>query len=94
MTISTNWALAILETHPNIGATEFAELMWPDSPAWNKSYKVGRGSAFGAHLVWAAGGYLGRLVGKGLVYRRYSWEHKRYLYDLENTLTLRLIDKQ
>lgn len=61
----------IHEAGGEITPTEFAERMWPDSPAWQKVYAAGPyGSARGLALVRSAGGHLGRLTQRGWLYRK------------------------
>ena len=48
-------------------AKQFAKLMWPDSPAWNRPKKCGYGSHRGGGMYSAGGGYLGKLEKMGLV---------------------------
>ena len=67
-------ALQIVNNHPGILPTEFAGFMWPDSPAWRRSYKCGpKGSCDGRMLVQSAGGFLGKLKKQELVQYGPSW---------------------
>jgi len=70
-------ALTILSENPEgLHPKRFAELMWPDSPCWTKSYNCGpNGASYGIRMYTAAGGYLGRLSKKGTVRRRYDWSY-------------------
>ena len=62
-------AMNILANNPGITAGEFAELMWPDSPGWNRQVKSGtRSVAAGRGMCKAGGSYLGRLARRGLCY--------------------------
>lgn len=62
-------AMDILANNPDITAGEFAELMWPDSPGWNRHVKSGtRSVAAGRGMCKAGGSYLGRLARRGLCY--------------------------
>ena len=65
---ATRRALAILREHGPLSPTEFAEKMWPDSPAWEKVYKCGPyGASRGRAIVRSGGGFLGKLFAAGLV---------------------------
>ena len=67
-------ALNILWEEGRMRPKRFAELMWPDSPYWNKCYNCGPyGASFGIKMFTAAGGYLGRLKKKGWV--RYTFDY-------------------
>ena len=49
----------------------FAELMWPDSECWHKSYKIGGYGATKGKGMWlCAGSYLNKLREAGVVYQR------------------------
>ncbi len=63
-------ALRLIQDNPGRipNARRFAQLMWPDSPCWHVRYNVGHGSSPGAAMARSAGGYLGKLDLKGLVY--------------------------
>lgn len=64
-------ALDILANNPGITAGEFAEMMWPNSPGWNRQIKSGtKGVSAGRGMCKAGGSYLGRLARRGLA--RYS----------------------
>lgn len=69
MTPKTRRALKILADKPGISAAGFADRMWPNSPAHRRVYRCGNrnGAARGTAIVRAAGAYLGRLSGRGLV---------------------------
>jgi len=77
MTNPEKKALTILsEYEEGLYPKRFAELMWPDSPCWTKSYNCGpNGASLGIAMYTAAGGYLGRLSKKGTVRRRYDWSY-------------------
>jgi len=79
----TEQALDILRQYPDgLTAKGFAYHMWPDSPYWRVSYKVGRGSTRGAAVWRAAGGFLGRLVRAGLIRRRQN-DSLQWVYMVE-----------
>jgi hypothetical protein len=61
-------ALTILRDHGPLAPLAFAELMWPDAPAWNTSTKAGKyGSTTGGGIIRAGGAYLAKLRKAGLV---------------------------
>jgi hypothetical protein len=65
-------ALTIITEHRRpIRPSEFAQKMWPDSPAWARYTNVGNGTAQGVGIVRSGGAYLGRLAKMGLL----SWTH-------------------
>ena len=68
-TPTTIAALRVVQRHKVTTPAQFANLMWPDSPAHKRHYKVGnsRGTAQGAALNRSAGAYLGKLKKWGLV---------------------------
>ena len=62
LTASQRRALEIIRDNPRIKPRAFAELMWPDSPCWNKRARCGAyGTSVGGGMATAAGGYLGKL---------------------------------
>lgn len=70
ITPATQRALEIVAKYPNIYPSFFARMMWPDSDHLDESYRAGpNASVRGRGLTRAAGGYLGRLRKRGLVYR-------------------------
>lgn len=76
LTEKTVRALTILRDHSPLGASDFAEHMWPDHPGWSKRSKQGRGTAIGKIMWMMAGGYLGRLNKKGFLeylFGKRSW---------------------
>ena len=78
-------ALQIVAQHAPIHPKQFAEVMWPDSPCWRHSCRVGHGASRGAGMSLAAGGYLGKLARKGWIIMRYQFlgkEYRRLGYDL------------
>jgi len=76
----TDRALHILRQHPEgLMPREFARLMWPDSPAWDKLYRVGRGSTRGVGMQLAGGSLLATLSRKGLVMLKRTDNHWYYV---------------
>lgn len=70
-------ALQIIRDNEIYKATRFAELMWPESPCWQKIYNIGRGATRGVGLWLAAGSFLRKLQYQGLItiyYPRYGME--------------------
>lgn len=67
LTILRDWA----KTHDicdHIRPREFAELMWPNSPGWNRVHKCGPyGVSFGAMMPKVGGGFLGKLRARELI---------------------------
>ena len=61
-------ALEIIRDEPGLRPARFAEKMWPDSPGWRTRRKCG---GYGVHqgggMYVAAGQYLGKLRGRGLI---------------------------
>jgi len=49
---------------------DFARLMWPDSPAWSRNTRCGRGSHTGKGMWLCAGSFLAKLRKRGLVWGR------------------------
>ena len=63
----TRRALTILRDHGPLTPREFAEKMWPDSPAWKRVNKCGPyGATKGRAIVESGGGFLGKLRKQGL----------------------------
>lgn len=46
---------------------EFAQLMWPDSPGWNRMHRCGYGVSAGARMPVVGGQFLGKLRARGLI---------------------------
>jgi hypothetical protein len=68
-------ALKILDTAPKgifpdgMSPKFFAERMWPDSPAWTRSYNVGKnGATKGRGIILSAGSFLHKLCKHGYIY--------------------------
>ena len=61
-------ALSILRNHPKgLTASEFGDLMWPNSPAHTRVYNCGPNASTTGMGVWlAAGSYLAKLRRAGL----------------------------
>lgn len=80
-------ALRIIANKSPITATEFAELMWPDSEGWNRVKNCGNGATRGRGMVLAGGSYLAKLKKQGLIWRadigtwELSTEGKKWLAD-------------
>ncbi len=73
----TQKALAIIRDHEIELPSQFADLMWPNSPARHVSYKCGPyGSSRGIALNRAAGAFLGRLRKQGLIVDIPSRHHR------------------
>jgi len=78
-------ACQILRDHGPIRPREFAQKMWPDSPAWRHSCRCGpNGAHRGGGMYLAGGGYLGRLVHLGLA--KYTGEFRYILSPLGQQL--------
>lgn len=76
ITEKTYKALCIVRDCPNVRAKGFARLMWPDSPAQNRSSNGGNGNQQGKGLWLSAGSYLAKLKKRGLVGRgEDTWSH-------------------
>jgi len=70
--------LTILRKHGQLSATRFAELNWPKSECWQKSYKCGKnGSRRGTGMWLAAGSYLAKLAKAGYVNREHKYDGQR-----------------
>ena len=68
MTTTTIRALEILQENWGISPKRFAQLMWPESPAWKHSINCGPNGATSGRGMWlAAGSYLQKLRMRGLV---------------------------
>lgn len=61
-------ALRIIATKDIRSPHEFAKEMWPNSEGWQRYGKVGYGVHKGAVMNLAAGGFLGKLRAKGLIW--------------------------
>jgi hypothetical protein len=80
VTPKTRKALTILRKHGQLSATRFAELNWPKSEYWQKSYKCGRkgNAAVRGRGMWlAAGSYLAKLAKLKYVNREYTYDGQR-----------------
>jgi hypothetical protein len=75
-------ALRIVRDNEPLKPTRFAELMWPESPAWKIHYNCGPyGSTTGRGLVMSAGSFLWKMERLGLtnrIHRRLAWDHWNY----------------
>ena len=68
ITDKTIKALKIIDKYGVIYPKQFAQLMWPDSPAWDKVYNTGINGATSGKGMWlCAGSYLRKLKRRGLV---------------------------
>lgn len=79
LTQSNRRALEILRDVKEMYPRQFSKAMWPDSPCWKHHTKAGPGGvmlAGGMNL--AAGGYLAKLLRRGLVSLRYSSVHQPF----------------
>jgi hypothetical protein len=65
MTPAVQKALSILCKHRTLTPTEFARLMWPRSPSWRSSSRVGRGVALGTAIKQCGGRMLNQLCRAG-----------------------------
>jgi hypothetical protein len=72
VTESEKRALKIIARNPGITPARFAELMWPNSEGHQRHHRCGYGTSRGSGMALAAGGYLGKLVRRGLVKRHYD----------------------
>lgn len=80
-------ALQVLLEHPNIRASAFAELLWPESYMHRKVSNQGNGATHGKAAWLCAGSYLGKLRKQFLV----RWNHETNGYSLtaKGELTLK-----
>ena len=63
-------ALKVVQEFPDgIYTRTFAKRMWPDSPAWTRTYNCGYGATTGLGIMSCAGSNLARLARKGLLVR-------------------------
>ena len=74
MTKAAARALVILKEHGPQRAREFAKLMWPDSPGWDRWASCSRHTIKGAHMWLKGGQYLSHLYQKGWV--RQYWRDR------------------
>lgn len=59
-------ALRILHEHGPLRPREFARLMWPDSPGWDRLHNCGPyGAAYGTMMPMCGGSYLAKLKCRG-----------------------------
>ncbi len=76
-------AITILAEHGPLLPNAFARRMWPAAPGWHHHTRCGRtGVSPGGGMVFAAGGYLGRLCQQGWIertYRRDSTDALKYI---------------
>ena len=64
----TGKALKILAENEVKMARQFARLMWPNSPCWEKVYNIGAYGATKGVGMWLVGGsFLGKLRDQGLI---------------------------
>lgn len=68
----TGRALQILKEKEVKTSRDFAELMWPDSPCWQKVYNIGHGATRGVGMWLAGGSLLGKLHHAGFISSFYS----------------------
>lgn len=61
---------------------EFARLMWPDSPGWQRYAKAGYGAHRGGGMYRTGGAFLARLHHAGLTRHTYN-----YQYDTAHAIT-------
>lgn len=67
-------AMTIINEHPGITASRFAELLWPESYMHKKSSSQGNGACTGKAAWLTAGSYIGKLRKKYLVeYAKDNW---------------------
>ena len=74
---STTKALKIIQDNDVYNARRFAELMWPDSPCWNKVYNTGNGATRGKGMWLAGGSFLKKLQYAGFIrihYLKIGWK--------------------
>ena len=75
-------ALRIVRDNGPLRPARFAELMWPNSPAWKIHYNCGPyGSTTGRGLVMSAGSFLWKMERLGLtalVHRQLAWDEWNY----------------
>lgn len=67
MTPSLRRGLEIIRDNPGLRPARFAELMWPNSPGWDRVVKCGHGSHRGGGMYQAGGGLLGKYSRAGYV---------------------------
>ncbi|MBA7654002.1 hypothetical protein ES703_61869 [subsurface metagenome] len=65
-------ALLIIKEKEVKYSRDFAKLMWPDSPCWQKVYNVGSGATRGVGMWLAGGSFLGKLYQKGYIHQFYG----------------------
>lgn len=72
-------ALKMVRAHPKIIPSQFAALMWPDSPGWTRNCKCGpNGSCVGSGIRQAGGAKLSILHRAGLVRIYVGYDSSRY----------------
>ena len=82
------------DLYHEIWPRRFAELMWPDSECWHKSYNIGGyGSTKGKGMWLCAGSYLNKLREAGVVYRKFL-PHNQAIYGITRAGWKRLKDSQ
>jgi len=81
-------ALTIVKDRPFITPTEFSYFMWPDSDMHTKTSNQGRGACTGKAAWMCAGGYLGKLLHRGLLQVRYVGDSPRYYLSREGEKAL------
>ena len=88
-------ALTIIQEHQPIYPWYFSYLMWPDSDGHKHYHKCGpKGVCRGLGMALAAGGYLGKLVKKGLVYRYHKYNFFRDKYGSQSFFNLTNLGEQ
>jgi hypothetical protein len=81
-------ALRIIALEGPIRPSRFALNMWPDSPAWKRSYKCGpSGATRGRGIVLSGGSYLGKLRIRGWIRRDFIFYGHKHYFDRGYVLT-------
>lgn len=88
LTAAQRRGLSILRDHGPLMPKDFAEKMWPDSEGWQRQARCGYGVHPGGGMYTAAGGYLGKLRGRGWVRRSLEWHVNKYVITKEGLKAL------
>ena len=72
MTPTQAATLTLIRDIPDIQAGRIAEKLWPDSLMHKRHYNTGHGACVGKGAWLFAGSYVGKLIKKGWVRRKYD----------------------
>jgi len=81
-------ALRILRDHGPLRPREFARLMWPDSPGWNRLHNCGPyGASYGTMMPMCGGAYLAKLTYRNWAKPKWGWSLREVVHYSGHVLT-------